>query len=213
MSSRSSWSRSASPPSSRCCSPAPSPIPSGACATRPTRSWTAGAGCAEDSAARAGRTRSATSPAPWSSSPAGLEAHQHALESFASDVSHELKNPLASIRSATELLAEVEDPADRERFVALVQREVARMERLLSGMREIGEIDARLETEAAGAGRSRSPSAEVVDGVRRRAGRLRIISASRPESPSSCAPRPNGSRRSLRTCSTTPSASPPPAAP
>jgi two-component system sensor histidine kinase ChvG len=80
---------------------------------------------------------------------ARIEQHQHALEAFASDVSHELKNPLAAIRSATELLAEIEDPKDRERFVTLVLQEVARMERLLSGMREIGEIDAHLETEAA----------------------------------------------------------------
>jgi len=79
---------------------------------------------------------------------ARLAAHQHALEAFASDVSHELKNPLASIRSAAELLAEIEDPADREHFVAVVQREVARMERLLTALREIGEIDVRLETEA-----------------------------------------------------------------
>jgi len=100
---------------------------------------------------------------------ARLEAHQHALEAFASDVSHELKNPLASIRSATELLAEIEEPADRERFVALVQREVARMERLLSGVREIGEIDARLETEDAVAVDAEALLREVVDGVRRRA--------------------------------------------
>lgn len=80
---------------------------------------------------------------------ARIEQHQHSLEAFASDVSHELKNPLAAIRSATELLAEIDDPRDRERFVTLVLQEVARMERLLSGMREIGEIDAHLETEAA----------------------------------------------------------------
>lgn len=80
---------------------------------------------------------------------ARIAAHQHALEAFASDVSHELKNPLAAIRSATELLAEIDDPKDRERFVFLVLQEVARMERLLSGMREIGKIDAHLETEAA----------------------------------------------------------------
>lgn len=80
---------------------------------------------------------------------ARIEQHQHALEAFASDVSHELRNPLAAIRSATELLAEIDDPKDRERFVTLVLQEVARMERLLSGMREIGEIDAHLETEAA----------------------------------------------------------------
>lgn len=76
-----------------------------------------------------------------------LEAHLAFIESFASDVSHEFKNPLASIRTATELLAEVEDPADRQRFLGMVQREVARMEGLLSGVREITEIDAQLETE------------------------------------------------------------------
>jgi two-component system, OmpR family, sensor histidine kinase ChvG len=100
---------------------------------------------------------------------ARLEAHQHALEAFASDVSHELKNPLAAIRSATELLAEIDDPRDRERFAVLVQKEVARMERLLSGVREIGEIDARLETEDAVVVDAEALLREVVDGVRRRA--------------------------------------------
>ncbi len=79
-----------------------------------------------------------------------LEAHLAFTESFASDVSHELKNPLAAIRTATELLAEVEEPADRQRFLGLVQKEVARMEGLLSGVREITEIDARLEEEGTG---------------------------------------------------------------
>jgi len=76
-----------------------------------------------------------------------LEAHLAFIESFASDVSHELKNPLAAIRGATELLAEVEDPADRQRFLGMVQKEVARMEGLLSSLREITEIDAQLESE------------------------------------------------------------------
>jgi two-component system sensor histidine kinase ChvG len=76
---------------------------------------------------------------------ARLERHLRFIEAFASDVAHELKNPLASIRSATEMLAEVDDPADRERFLAVAQREVARMEHLLSAMREITEIDAHLD--------------------------------------------------------------------
>jgi two-component system sensor histidine kinase ChvG len=76
---------------------------------------------------------------------ARLEGHLRFIEAFASDVSHELKNPLAAVRSATEMLAEVDDPADRERFLGVAQREVARMERLLSAMREITEIDARLD--------------------------------------------------------------------
>ena len=100
---------------------------------------------------------------------ARLAAHQTALEAFASDVSHELKNPLASIRSATELLADVDDPADRDRFLGLVQREVARMERLLNGVREIGEIDARLEAEAPERIDLEALLREAVEGFRRRA--------------------------------------------
>ena len=80
-----------------------------------------------------------------------IEGHLGSVEAFAADLSHELKNPLAAVRGAAELLAEVETPEERARFVAVVQREVARMERLLSGVREIGWIDARLDSEPAGA--------------------------------------------------------------
>ena len=78
-----------------------------------------------------------------------LEGHLRFIEGFAADVSHELKNPLAAIASASELLAEVDDPADRARFHALVQREVARMERLLAAVRDVSRLDAGLETEPA----------------------------------------------------------------
>ncbi|MEM1206477.1 MAG: ATP-binding protein [Acidobacteriota bacterium] len=74
-----------------------------------------------------------------------LEGHLSFIESFASDVSHELKNPLASIRTAAELLAEVEEPHQRARFRGMIQRDIARLERLLSGVREVSQIDARLE--------------------------------------------------------------------
>ncbi len=73
-----------------------------------------------------------------------LDAHVGVVETFASDVVHELKNPLASIRNANEMLADVSEPADRRRFVRIIEQEVARMERLLSGVREISMIDAKL---------------------------------------------------------------------
>jgi two-component system sensor histidine kinase ChvG len=76
-----------------------------------------------------------------------LDAHVAFVETFASDVVHELKNPLASIRNANEMIADVTDPADRRRFVYVIEQEVARMERLLSGVREISMIDARLVRE------------------------------------------------------------------
>ncbi len=78
-----------------------------------------------------------------------LEGHIRFIESFASDVSHEFKNPLAAIRNATELLAEVEEPAERRRFIRMAQRDIARLEHLLSGVREITRIDAELDQQPA----------------------------------------------------------------
>lgn len=78
---------------------------------------------------------------------ARLESHLQFIESFASDVSHEFKNPLASIRSATETLAGTEDEVQRARFINIVTEEVARLEHLLNGVREITRIDARLDDE------------------------------------------------------------------
>jgi two-component system sensor histidine kinase ChvG len=76
---------------------------------------------------------------------ARLGEHMSLVESFASEVSHEFKNPLASIRTASELLPSIEDGDQRRRFLQIVQRDVARMERLLAGLREISRIDARLD--------------------------------------------------------------------
>ena len=64
------------------------------------------------------------------------------IETFASDVSHEFKNPLASIRAASELLSDVGDAEERTRMIGIVTREVGRMERLLTGVRDVTRIDA-----------------------------------------------------------------------
>lgn len=76
-----------------------------------------------------------------------LEQHLRATEAFAADVSHEFKNPLASIRTAADMALEDVNPAERRRFLQMIQRDVARMERLLSEAREISRIDARLDDE------------------------------------------------------------------
>ena len=76
-----------------------------------------------------------------------LEDRQRGLESFASDVAHELKNPLASIRSAAEMLSEVRDPEERRRFLSIVLEEVARMEQQVSQLAEVTRIEAGLEAE------------------------------------------------------------------
>lgn len=76
-----------------------------------------------------------------------LEQHQQATEAFASEVSHEFKNPLASIRMATEMLSQVEAPNERARFLRVAESEIARMENLLSQVREITVIDAEIQKE------------------------------------------------------------------
>ena len=76
-----------------------------------------------------------------------LKDHIGFVESFASDVSHEFKNPLASIRAAAEMVMEIDVEAQRKRFLELILKDVARMEHLLTGVREISHIDSHLNSE------------------------------------------------------------------
>jgi two-component system sensor histidine kinase ChvG len=76
-----------------------------------------------------------------------LEEHIHFVESFASDVSHEFRNPLTSIRSAAEMMGELSEHEERVRFLKMILGDVARMEHLLAGVREISRIDSRLHEE------------------------------------------------------------------
>jgi two-component system, OmpR family, sensor histidine kinase ChvG len=99
-----------------------------------------------------------------------LDGHVAFIETFAGDVVHELKNPLASIRNANEMLADVNSPGDRRRFLAVIEREVARMERLLSGVREISLIDARLVREQPAVTDLRALLAKIVEGFQQREG-------------------------------------------
>jgi two-component system sensor histidine kinase ChvG len=76
-----------------------------------------------------------------------LRDHIEFVESFASDISHEFRNPLASIRSAAEMIGRIKSVAERDRFLHLIQKEVGRMQHLLGAVREISLIDARLGDE------------------------------------------------------------------
>ena len=78
---------------------------------------------------------------------ARLEHHLAFVESFSADVSHEFKNPLASIRSAAELLPHAEDEEEKTQLAATIDKEVARLNRLLNGVREVSRVDAALDTE------------------------------------------------------------------
>lgn len=112
-----------------------------------------------------------------------LDEHLRFVESFSADVSHEFKNPLASIRTIAEMIASVEDPGERERFLAMMRRDVDRLERLLSGVREIATIDAQLEREATMGVDVRAILTNVAESHRLRSGGRVTIAIDSPAEP------------------------------
>ena len=73
--------------------------------------------------------------------------HIQLLQSFSADVSHELKNPLASIRTAAEMMADSDSEAERRRFLDLMIRDVGRLERLVSGLRDVARVEGQIEAD------------------------------------------------------------------
>ncbi|MDE2403279.1 MAG: sensor N-terminal transmembrane domain-containing protein [Sphingomonadales bacterium] len=67
-----------------------------------------------------------------------------AVERFAADVAHEIKNPLASLRSALEILEKVEDPALRRQLADIAAHDVRRLDRLVTEIADASRIDAEL---------------------------------------------------------------------
>ena len=67
-----------------------------------------------------------------------------AIESFAADVAHEIKNPLSSLRSAVETAARIDDPVKRRRLMAIIQDDVERLDRLISDISDASRLDAEL---------------------------------------------------------------------
>ena len=67
-----------------------------------------------------------------------------AIESFAADVSHELKNPLTSLRSAVETLPLAKSDESRGRLLQIIQHDVKRLDRLISDISDASRLDAEL---------------------------------------------------------------------
>jgi len=66
------------------------------------------------------------------------------VEAFAADVAHEIKNPLASLRSAIETLGKIEDPDLRRELTRIAAHDVQRIDRLVTEIADASRIDAEL---------------------------------------------------------------------
>lgn len=78
-----------------------------------------------------------------------LYARIDAIESFAADVSHELKNPLTSLRSAVETLPLAKNETSRDRLMQVIQHDVRRLDRLITDISDASRLDAELAREDA----------------------------------------------------------------
>lgn len=67
-----------------------------------------------------------------------------ATEAFAADVAHEIKNPLASLRSALDGAERIEDPALRKQLMDVAKADVLRMDRLISDISDASRVDSQL---------------------------------------------------------------------
>ncbi|MFC0240458.1 stimulus-sensing domain-containing protein [Rhodopseudomonas telluris] len=72
-----------------------------------------------------------------------------AIEAFAADVSHELKNPLTSLRSAVETLPLAKNANSRARLLAVIEHDVKRLDRLISDISDASRLDAELQRQDA----------------------------------------------------------------
>lgn len=103
-----------------------------------------------------------------------LEGRQH-VERYTQTLAHEVKAPLAAIRGAAELLDETMPAEQRQKFLANIRHESARIQRIIERLLELSSLEARKQlrqTETLPAAKLAQEAAEVV----RPAGATRGIS-------------------------------------
>ncbi|MBC8129577.1 MAG: sensor histidine kinase [Rhizobiaceae bacterium] len=95
-----------------------------------------------------------------------LYRRMDAIESFAADVSHELKNPLTSLRSAVETLPHARNEHSKQRLLAVIEHDVRRLDRLITDISDASRLDAELAREVTDPVDLGSLLGSVVDGAR-----------------------------------------------
>ena len=79
-----------------------------------------------------------------------LHDRMDATERFAADVSHEIKNPLTSLRSAVETAARLKDPDQQKQLMSIVLEDVQRLDRLITDISNASRLDSELSREEMG---------------------------------------------------------------
>jgi two-component system sensor histidine kinase ChvG len=78
-----------------------------------------------------------------------LYSRIEAIEMFAADVAHELKNPLTSLRSAVETMPLARNENSRARLLEVIEHDVKRLDRLISDISDASRLDAELQRQDA----------------------------------------------------------------
>jgi two-component system sensor histidine kinase ChvG len=67
-----------------------------------------------------------------------------AIESFAADVAHEIKNPMTSLKSAVDAILILPDKSQKDKLLSIIQEDITRLDRLISDISESSRVDAEL---------------------------------------------------------------------
>jgi two-component system, OmpR family, sensor histidine kinase ChvG len=78
-----------------------------------------------------------------------LYARMDAIEQFAADVAHEIKDPLTSVGSAIETLQRTSDDEKRAKLMTVIRHDVRRLDKLITDIADASRLDAELSRERA----------------------------------------------------------------
>ncbi len=107
-----------------------------------------------------------------------------AIERFAADVAHEIKNPLTSLRSAVETMRIAKTPEAQARLLAVMEKDVGRLDRLVTDISNASRLDAELTREVM----ESFDIADLIEGVaqvneqaaEKRGARVEVVEGPRP---------------------------------
>jgi two-component system, OmpR family, sensor histidine kinase ChvG len=76
-----------------------------------------------------------------------LQQRTNRAETFSNDLAHEIRNPLASLKSASELLDKTTDKSESEKLLKIINHDVERIERLITDYSQMLKDEASLSRE------------------------------------------------------------------